>query len=288
MTNRMCTRQDDKVEDPMSEETRETGVSFQDPPVREVVLGVQFRRLGKQADRVLTGFWKGLGDEWPDTDFDHELTEQFETFDGPGNVLPRLKLQLSASQSVRIRARNQAKTRMIQIQSNRLHYNWLGENEREYPRYETIEPEFLRIYSDFSEFVDKQTDGCLTPNQWEVTYANHIVCGDLWEQPDDWGVLLPTLLGSGTSPAGTRLESLGGHWQFEIPEKRGRLHVELRHIEVGDKPRLVLKLTARGPFSGGGGDLDIRPGLRLGHTTIVDSFRELLSKEAREHFGEES
>jgi uncharacterized protein (TIGR04255 family) len=269
----------------MSDEIGEREVSFRNPPVSEVVLGVQFRRLGDRADRILMGFWRELGAEWSDTDFDHELTEQFETFDG---VLPKLKLQFSPVQNVRIRARNGERTRMVQLQSNRLHYNWLGQNGHKYPRYEAIEPEFLSVYDKLSRFVQRTEKIDLTPNQWEITYANHIVEGQLWSNPGDWGELFPKLLGPGASPKGTKMESFRGNWQFEIPEKRGRLHVELRPLNVGNQSRLVLKLTARGPVFSENGDSDVRAGIALGHSTIVGAFRDLLSDTARKHFGDES
>lgn len=86
-------------------------------------------------------------------------------------------------------------------------------------------------------------------------------------------------------------ESFAGEWHFAIPGQRGRLHVDWKHGlitegEVDEKEFVRLTLTARGGVDATQDPVTaIRGGLDLGHSTIVLSFKELMSDAANEYWG---
>jgi uncharacterized protein (TIGR04255 family) len=265
----------------------DTPVSFKRPPVVETVLGVQFARTAKLGHSDLAEFWKHLGPPWPTVDFAPEAEEQFETF-GDAVVWGGAKLRLMAAPRMRLQIRNPANNRMIQVQNGRFLYNWLGGEAQEYPGYSKMRPEFDELFQALVDFLGSKGYGPVQPNQWEVTYVNHIPKGTVWNDPSDWGDLLPPLLGCPKGLGNLSLEGLAGNcsWRFEIAPERGRLHVEIQHARLGSpagKEALVIKLTARGPVSNGGMSID--EGLNLGHEIIVTTFRDITSDKAHEYWG---
>jgi uncharacterized protein (TIGR04255 family) len=261
--------------------------SFKKPPVIETVLGVQFEPIAKFTNAHLGVFWKRLAGDWTPADAP-PLEPVFERF-GEEEVWSREGLQLKVSQvpQLRLRIKNAAADRMIQLQNGRLHYNWLGQPGAEYPRYSMVRPEFDKYLRKLEGSLAKESLGELCPTQWEVTYVNDFPKGTVWNNPTDWAELFSALPGPfGKTPPAT-LESFGGEWHYEIEPQRGRLHVRLQHgrrspPDTGEVMKMIL--TARGPVRvQEGAGLD--EGLDLGHETIVRAFRDLTSQKAHDFWG---
>ncbi len=264
---------------------------FERPPVIETVLGVQFEPLPGFGNAHLGAFWKGLKGGWTQVGDVPLLESQFEQFDkkswGPGG----LQLSLSQDISARLQIRNAENNRMIQVQNGRLHYNWLGQFGEEYPSYDRVKPEFDLSLDAFKQFLANVCLGEWRPNQWEVTYVNHLPKGTVWNEPKDWLTLFPTLPALSTDETSISLESFGGEWHYEIKPQQGRLHVKLSHRRrknpAGKETEelLVMNLTARGPISEGDPKQNLTKGLDIGHETIVRAFKELTSEKAHKYWG---
>ncbi|MHB8900104.1 MAG: TIGR04255 family protein [Thermoguttaceae bacterium] len=266
--------------------------NYKCPPVVETVLGVQFGRIDGFTNGHLGKFWALLDrNEWPLSVDAPRLPPQRERFDA--SVWAQIGPQLTFSQDVstRLQITNKDRNRMIQMQSDRFHFNWVGESGEEYPRYEKVRSGFEQAYRSFVEFATQGNVSALLPNQWEVTYVNHIPEGTVWSTPDDWGNFFRLLSPSPVDAAFVELESFTGEWRFIIPEKRGRLHVEWRRgskktRDDTEQNIVSLTFTARGPIPRTedifGGTL---AGLDLGHDTIVRSFQRLMSDEANKVWG---
>jgi hypothetical protein len=145
--------------------------------------------------------------------------------------------------------------------------------------------EFHQVWRALGEFCKPFR---LAPNQWEVTYVNHIPAGSLWAEANDWKKII-NLVGGGLPPtSGFGFEGIGGEWHFEILPRRGRLHVELQRGKVGGPKGadlILLKLTSRGPITVEGNqavEVALDAGLQLGHDVIVKAFTEMTSKQAHE------
>ena len=264
---------------------------FENPPVVETVLGVQFVPVENLTNAHLGVFWAELRDQWPTVKVVPPLEEQFERFDEQDASWTAKVLQLRITQDLTARYMigAEAKDRMLQVQRNRFHYNWLGGHVgQKYPSYDYVRPAFDEEYARFRSFVDGNSLGDVSPNQWEVTYVNHIPKHPkLWQEPKDWTSLFPTTSIMEGELEGLRLEGIQVDWHYEIEPKRGRLHVQLfsgrKDSDEGKKDLLVMKLTARGSVDSEMG-LDLGAGLDLGHETIVRSFNSLISKDARKHW----
>lgn len=261
---------------------------FENPPVIEVVLGVQFDKLEKFSNAHLGVFWKELDSNWSDIDDQPPLKPSFETFEEKDRF-KQFQLKMTQDVSSRLRIRDPERGRMIQIQNGRFHYNWLGEFGGEYPNYKTLKPEFDDKLRLFQEFIEEEEIGEFDYNQWEVTYVNHIEQGELWEHTEDWASIFENIPAPDSKSDDIELEGIGGAWHFEIKPELGRLHVEINNArgdaseEENPKELLQMKLTARGPV--GEDKLTLEEGLETGHEIIVSSFVELTSEEAHEFWG---
>lgn len=256
------------------------------------MLGVQFARLPKLTVAHLGTFWRQLGPDWPNVTQAPPLPPQFERFSGFATWAEMsVQLQFTQEVDVRLQIQNSDADRMIQVQNGWLYYNWLGHGGTGYPSYDNVKPEFDRVWNAFQQFISDDKLGELQPNQWEMTYVNHIPRGDLWNSPREWGGVVPLLLAPATPDLPIRLEAIAGEWHYEIPPQLGRLHVKLNpglRKHEGDKQQelLVITLTARGPVGNEGkSKLGLDEGFRTGHGAIVTAFKTLSSEKAHDEWG---
>jgi uncharacterized protein (TIGR04255 family) len=259
---------------------------FDNPPVVETVIGVQFAPLRELSTAHIGWYWKEcLDNRWTKVEQAVPLPDQFERFAEERSwVHPGIRIGLRPqSEPDRLQIIQDDDERMIQVQRTRFIYNWRKHGST-YPSYATLRPEFDSRFDRFVSFAKGTGLGEPEPNQWEMTYVNHIEKGDLWSGPEDWLKVLPGFYAPLLGVAGQRLESFGGEWHLVIEPNRGRLHVAVSHGQV-DQPEgrevLVLQLTARGPIDEKRG-WSLDAGLELAHETIVRSFAAMTSKAAHE------
>lgn len=261
--------------------------SFKNPPVIETVLGAQFAPLEDFSNAHLGMFWKCLREsdkQWTQITDVPALQQSFEPFGGENLwAVEGLRLHLTQNPASRLRIRNDSGSSMVQVQNGRFNYNWLGTKGTKYRRYTSVRPAFDETFELFINFLKAESLGTIQPNQWEVTYVNHMPKGSVWNNPEDWFALFPSLLGSApTLPTGP-LESFSTKWHFEIKPKHGRLHIDLEHGRESasetkeGKEMLKMTLTARGPVNG---KCQLGQGLDLGRIAIVTAFKNLTSDAA--------
>ncbi len=267
---------------------------YERPPVVETVLGVQFEQLEQLQNAHLGLFWRHLGTEqWPKARDAPLLEPQFEKFSDRPSLASRVaRIRFSQELACRIQLWNQDEDRLVQLQRDRFHLNWLGMQGKPYPRYERMREEFKLILGKLEEFLHVEKLGSLRPNQWEITYLNDIPRGSVWNTPEDWSFFRPLA----SMPEVQHLavpESFAGSWHYVIPSDRGRLHVEWEHVwkpnaqgGTGGTDIVRLTFTARGPIpEEASGQEAILSGLDLGRAAIVCTFKELMSPEANRYWG---
>jgi len=264
------------------------------PPVVETVLGVQFERLTAFHNAHLGAYWKSLdNDVWTRVADAPLLASQFERFTETAQWSRGVQLQLTQDPACRLQISNASGDRMIQVQNGRLHFNWVGTGGGGYPRYASVRKGFVEVLDLFEKHIVDEKLGDFRPNQWEVTYVNHIAKGTVWNTPRDWNFFSP-LASLPRFEGVVDGESFQGEWHFVIPERRGRLHVQWQHgvkASPGLQEMIVLTLTARGPLGDevvGGAANDrqkVLEGLDSGRETIVRFFRHAMSRSANEYWG---
>ena len=248
---------------------------FDDPPVVETVLSVQFEPMPLVQTAHLGLLWNEYRASFPKTEDRPALDPVIEQF--PESPVARVGLKFQTLENLpvpRIWFTNDRGSEMIQVQNDRFIKNWRkGGEEDQYPHYdETIRPNFDRDYAIFLAFLQTNQLGTPRVNQCEVTYVNHILAGEGWEHYSDIDKLFTFWRSPDVIPPGPA-EDLRLHARFVIPGKDGkpvgRLHVDVQPaVRPSDnRPMYVLHLTARG-LAGTGLDF-----FDIGREWIVTTFK---------------
>ncbi len=263
-------------------------VQFKNPPVVETVISAQFAPLDNLNVAHIGIFWHemlSILPEWGDAslveaqrieDVIEELSEgpSFQTLGVTvKETPPDMRLQIKRSDE----------ERMMQIQNTRFVYNWRRRTAGEYPSFAATFSEFSKYYSMFGQHLSKRKLGELQPNQWEVTYVNHIPKGTLWDKVDDWATILPGLFTpTGHGSGEVAFETMSGGWKYRLDKDRGRLHVVLQHALTQEKDEILsLRFIARGPVDVTQG-CKLESGVEIGHQAIIQTFDSIVSDEARQ------
>jgi uncharacterized protein (TIGR04255 family) len=149
---------------------------FERPPVTEVALSMQFEPLTDFRAIHLGLFWLFLGkDMFPETEEQPPLNPMFERIGLPRTALaPRVQL-LNIPPLPRYLFISESGSEVLQVQSDRLTFNWRKRTESDlYPRYEYIAEKF-RVYADkFELFLAAERIGKIKVTQAEVSYVNQV------------------------------------------------------------------------------------------------------------------
>lgn len=265
---------------------------FEDPPVIETALSVQFAGIRGFGNAHLGLFWSRHREEFPILSDADPIMAQREVFGAERNQPPRPpRVRLGVDPASRLQMTTADKSRMVQVQNGRLVHNWRLASDGGYPRWTAVMPDLIGYWEDFQAFIAEWKLPTPVPNQWEVVYVNHLRKGRDWNSPADWSDLVPGVLGRSKRLIGGNLEALSTDWHIGLDGDRGRLHIELvhalaiSHSEPKAEPMevLTLQLTARGPIAGEGIEA-IKSGLELGHVAIVQNFVAITGDGAHERW----
>lgn len=256
---------------------------YNEPPLIETVLAVQFAPLRGLSTAHIGLFWDRLGSAWT-------RVEEVEARGQIVQVVPRSDGWLGDAvffpgRMNRLRILQEPGDRMLQIENGWFAYNWRRpRQDAPYPRFATLLPEFLDLFSKWQGFLSEQQIGAVAPNLWEVSYVNAIEKGSVWNSSEDWAKVLPELLKV------PKLGPLGApmtgqlRWRFPLLSDSGFLEISLNHIVNAGHDREALQIVqlARGVLS----SLDqVQAGLETGHDAIVRAFEVMASDEAQQHWG---
>jgi uncharacterized protein (TIGR04255 family) len=161
---------------------------FDNPPLNEVVLGLQFAPpVGYQQIRA-GEVWALFRESFPNVMELPPLPPAFETF-GPVHTAQLNLAALGAPMPTRYWFLSQSGDELVQFQSDRLLHNWrkVGDGSNRYPRFEAIVAKFedeLRRLEAYYEGLHPQS---LIVQQCEISYINRIeMPGDRPIVPSEW------------------------------------------------------------------------------------------------------
>lgn len=264
---------------------------FTNPPLVEVVLGVQFSALPMKV--IHAGpIHETFCDRYPFFEENAPLNHVFETFSSKVNPnSTSLKFDLLEKPDFpRLWLSSKEKSSLIQIQTDRFIQNWRKtDHEQDYPRYENILDEFSENFRAFSEKVSKLGLGKVEIDQSEITYVNFIEFTDhnFGDVSKYINMFREISLADGLKPERTSASfSMVAHKE-NTPY--ARLHVNTSPMisrfsnQVGQK----FELTFRGAPEGE----DIESAISLmndGRSKIVNSFSTLTTASMHEMWGRKS
>ncbi len=251
---------------------------FRNPPLNEVVLGVQFMQpRGYQQIRA-GQVWDIFRPKFPLVEEHPPLAPVFETF-GLSSFAPQFQFGMIPALHNRYWFLAQEKEQLIQFQQDRLLHNWrkVGDRSNEYPRFEAMMSCFESEMDSLETFFDSIEPQQLLCNQAEISYINHIMPNSLESNlVEDWVRFV--------SFGSSQPDSISLSTREDIVDDNGlpfaRLHCDFTTATnpAGGK-MLVLSLTVRGAPK----DTKIASSLdflKLGRDLIVKKFAAITTDRA--------
>jgi uncharacterized protein (TIGR04255 family) len=259
---------------------------FDNPPVVEVAVGVQFRPLLGMRGLALAPLRELWRTDYPQTDEQAPLAPVVE---GSPPLVPQLQFNLVSLPTTRQWFLNESGTQLVQVQPDRLLVNWrAGDALAEYPRYAHMRETFAHRFSDLAQFVGEQELGELEITQAELTYINAIETnredlGRIERFLKGWSGTAGHHLGEPEQARMTLTFLVAGLGQPPV-----RMYVEVNPAQRSTgAPVLFFTLTVRG--NPGGRELaESMKFMDEAHEHIVRSFAELTEVSMHEVWGRRS
>lgn len=258
----------------MTEMTRPSDLpDFADPPLNEVVLGVQFAPAQGYSQIRAGEVWSLYKDRFPLVEEYQPLAPVFETFGRPQAGQIGLGFVTGASHD-RFWFLTPTKEELIQFQQDRLMHNWrkVEDGENPYPRFEVMIRDFERELGGLEDYFGTLASQMLLINQCEVTYVNYIP----FDEPDKWLRFVRF--------EGMKVEDFAMTFRrrlYRNDEPIGRLTCETAAAIQHGKVVLRMALTARGAPS----RPDMHAALELlreNREVVVHAFAEFTSETAHQ------
>jgi uncharacterized protein (TIGR04255 family) len=227
---------------------------FTDPPVVEVALSVQFEQLTSLRSAQIGLLWQRYRDRFPRIEEHASLEPTAERFGAVDSQATNVRVELTKEPPVhRSWFINKEGSQLIQIQQDRFIHNWrkVGDGDQ-YPRYENVKETFGTELREFERFCQEERIGALVPTQCEITYVNHIVAGNGWENHGDLEKVLTLFASRYSNTFLPGLEDARLCYRFMMPDEkgkpRGRLHVTVESAlrRKDNQPMFLLNLVSRG------------------------------------------
>lgn len=269
--------------------TRPDLPDFDNPPVIEVAISVQFETLHSLRTKQLGLLAKEFEKEFPIVEEHPPRNPSFEEFGL--RKPPKLEVKIEKGIMVpRLWFLNDAGTGLIQVQQDRLVHNWRKIDDKDkYPRYENVKEKFMETLNTFRQFLDQEKVGELVPNQCELTYVNNILQDEAWEHYGQIDRLFTVWRCDYSNSFLQEPDEVQFSVRYIIPgddgQPIGRLHINVQPAirKKDGTPIIEMSLTARGRPAGVSVK-DVSAFLDIGRKWIVKGFTSITSKEMHQHW----
>ena len=255
---------------------------FSNPPLNEVVLGVQFNPP-KAYQQIYAGeVWGLFRSAYPRVEEHSPIAPAFETFG-----LPTKSMQfgvITGASHDRFWFLRPDGDELIQFQHDRLLHNWrkIANQTNEYPRFESMITKFRGELGQLQEYFNKLSPQQLSINQCEISYINHIQFeADKSTRASDW----LRFVEFGNAEPEDFTVAFREVITDDAGKPQGRLMCE---SQIGIKPDgqriIVMTLTARGAPKSPAIESALEF-LAKGREIIVTRFAEHTTEEAHKRWG---
>lgn len=234
-------------------------------PINELILGVQYKNPTLSCNDIVK-IYDLFKNEYPEIQELPSLPSITEGCDIP-------QLKVSNNFTSRKHFISNKKDHLIQIQTDRILFNWRkGSEDDTYPRFE-------KVYYFFSEILKKINTNIKNEhlyNQYELSYINHILLQEFALKNYELNSIL-NILNAAHSYRNITFE-------YSIPYENigGALSVSLKSaFRKHDKEKLfVLEMTCRG-FS----EANIKKWFLMAHKNLLNYFSSILTDKAKQVWG---
>jgi uncharacterized protein (TIGR04255 family) len=258
---------------------------YENPPIDEVAIGVQFPPISGMYDAHVGLYWQKIRGDYPRAESQPRVESPIEAASlSASQPLVPIQFPMSVPTQGRTFLIAEEDDYLIQVQNTRFIQNW-RRREAAYEHFEEIWDLFESHYRTFKELLTNEGLAAPRVQQVEVTYINWIV--DL--PPSKF---LKPATQSALSAYGRVLEpeDLGLNARYRLDDGTGaveRLYVQGQAVVRASDPSVSgyqLALVHRAANATGLVDEEIRSYAYAGRTVIVNAFTDLTTPLAHEHW----
>ena len=256
---------------------------YEAPPVVEVVLSLQFKKLPGLQVPQLGGLWQRFRREFPVTEDKPPIQRIKESFEPPKPAAIQWEIDTEPVPP-RCWFKSRDGSEMIQVQQDRFIFNWQRTEEGgDYPRYSHVRERFEQNFAVFLSYAKNLRIGPIEIDQCEVTYVNHLFAGQGWKRHGQIDRIFAFWSGRHSDRFLGEPEDVKAQWRYQIlgddgaPCGRLNASVEPRTKPGDERPLLRFVLTARGAPIGEGPEGALRF-FDLGREYVVRGFTSMTSK----------
>lgn len=263
---------------------------FQQPPVDEVALSLQFAPIPGFNVAHYGLYWDRVRNEYPRFEIQPPIANVTEQLSPGGAIGRQIGLAFVEMPEIRCWYQEQSGNRLIQVQRDRFVHNWRKVTGTEqYPRYPDLRGCLQNEWERFCDFLREEKLERPKINQCEVLYVNNIEYDKGWS---GFGELDKVIAALATPKAKNKFlpepERMNMNVVYRLEENAGRLYVTFGPVlrARDGKEVLQMTLTARGaPKSSN--DEDVFAWLDLGRKWVVRGFADFTTDTMHKVWGKQ-
>jgi uncharacterized protein (TIGR04255 family) len=254
---------------------------FNNPPVNEMVMGVEFAELSGWGIPHFGLFWGQIQDKYQHCVVKESVPSRIEIFEGKGKQEIKLNFPILGPPPIRCWYSNAEQTWLLQVQQDRFIQNWRKTGSKQkYSHYTQVRNRFEKEFQRFQEFVKKQNLGNLQIRQCEVTYVNHMEPGKEPGVPSELAEIFPYLSAQRPGDFLPSPESIGLNTSYVILENRGRLYIAVQEVFRHSDAKEILQMTVSAKVIPASQEhTEVLNAFDLGHEWAVRGFTDFTSSD---------
>lgn len=244
--------------------------SYENPPVIEVSIGVVFNGVDQLRAPHLGMLWDLLKSDYPRV----EHAVPIGSYEVGAETIPPLP---------RVWFVHRDDDYVVQVQADRLLFNWRKRADRPYPRYEAIFAGFRNALTAFEKFLADVTPDPLMPQELSLEYINDIYKGEGWQEKADLGQFLRDVVWCEDERFLPRPTNIAWRTVFDIPDDQGQLLISSRFgqrkTDLQELLRIELKAVRKAPLDAKFSD--VSDWYSVAHEWIVRGFADITTRRAQ-------
>ncbi len=255
---------------------------FTDPPLDEVVLGVQFAPVQGYTSVHSMKVWDLFKAEFSKVQEHPVLEPQFETFGGTNvQAGPRIHVG-TAPVGSRLWFLSEDENHLVQFQPDRFITNWRRQpNSQPYPRFEGLAEAFEVNLEKLARHIESDFGYQMDINQAEVAYIN-IIPVESFSEAGEWFEVW--------NGGAFEVEALNASFNEVVKGDDGkpfaRLNHQIQSVFTADRKQRAYRLSLTFKGKPAGSDIGSAMAfLSTGRDAIVTHFGEVTTAEAQKRWG---
>jgi len=250
---------------------------FDNPPVIETVLGVQFTPFPKFGIPHYGLYWEKIKKAYDRYEVHPPIVSAIEDRGPDGRVV----INLTGGSNFRCWFIDESQNNLIQLQKDRFILNWRKvRGDESYPHYENIRPKFEQEWIRFCETLEAEGIGTPEVNQCEVTYVNHIEFDSDLTSCNDLNRLVASWSGARSGDFLPKVDKVRLNTTYVMREKKGRLRISMQPVIRGRDGMEILQLDVSATGRPASSKTpDILEWLDLGREWVVKGFADFTTPE---------